>query len=86
MLSRPTDTTRCWKRNSLLSYNQSAVAGSGIEVLGARFRKRDDGAVSRSRVVEDLLASIRVVTGEDDDVEIVRDAVMVGKGVSIAVS
>lgn len=76
--------------NSISFHNlfddKGAVAGSVIEIFGTGLGKVDDGAADWGGVIENLLASIRIIAGEDDDVKVVRYAIMVGKGISVTVS
>lgn len=76
--------------NSISFHNlfddKGAAAGSVIEIFGTGLGKGDDGAADWGGVIENLLASIRIIAGEDDDVKVVGYAIMVGKGISVTVS
>lgn len=76
--------------NSISFHNlfddKGAVAGSVIEIFGTGLGKGDDGAADWGGVIENLLASIRIIASEDNDVEIVGYAIMICKGIGITVS
>lgn len=76
--------------NSISFHNlfddKGAAAGSVIEIFSTGLGKSDDGAADWGGVIENLLASIRIIAGKDDDVKVVRYAIMVGKRISVTVS
>lgn len=67
--------------NSICFHNlfddKGAVAGSVIEIFGTGLGKGDDGAADWGGVIENLLASIRIIAGEDDDVKVIGHTIMI---------
>ena len=76
--------------NSISFHNlfddKGAAAGSVIEIFGTGLGKSDDGAADWGGVIENLLASIGIIAGENDDVEVIGHTIMICKGIGITVS
>lgn len=76
--------------NSISFHNlfddKGAAAGSVIEIFGTGLGKGDDGAADWGGVIENLLASIGIIAGENDDVEVIGHTIMICKGISVTVS
>lgn len=67
--------------NSISFHNlfddKGAAAGSVMEIFGTGLGKSDDGAADWGGVIENLLASIRIIAGENDDVEVIGHTIMI---------
>ena len=68
-----------------LADDDGAAARGGVEIFGASFGQGRSSTVGWGWVIENLLASIRIIAGKDDDVEIVWHAVVIFKRVGVAI-